>query len=231
MLARLTRAVATLEPVSPRWPVVLFDFDGTLADTIPLIVASYHHAIGTLGEQADDAEVRSWIGRPLQPVLEERYPGRGEHLTDVYRTWNLAHHDELILAVDGMPELLAALHAAGVRTGLVSSKMAETVRLGLRAVGLAGLVDVVAGQEDTVRHKPHPEPLLYAAARLRVAPRDCVYVGDATVDVEAARAAGMGAVAVLWGAGEAAALQATGPDAVVPDVASLEAVLLPGARA
>lgn len=216
--------------VTPRWPVVLFDFDGTLADTIPLIVASYHHAIGTLGERAEDAEVRSWIGRPLQPVLEERYPGHGAHLTDVYRTWNLAHHDELIRAVDGIPELLTALHAAGTRTGVVSSKKTDTVRLGLRAVGLADLVDVVAGQEETTRHKPHPEPLLYAASSLRVDPRDCVYVGDATVDVEAARAAGMGAVAVLWGAGEPGALRATAPDAVVVDVAALKAVLLPPTR-
>ena len=62
-------------------------------------------------------------------------------------------------------------------------------------------------------------------------PRDCVYVGDATVDVEAARAAGMGAVAVLWGAGEADALRAPEPDAVVADVAGLKAVLLGSARA
>ena len=72
--------------MTPRWPVVLFDFDGTLADTIPLIVASYHHAIGTSSvEEAAEHEVRSWIGRPLQPVLEERYPGAAPSSTDVYR--------------------------------------------------------------------------------------------------------------------------------------------------
>ena len=217
-------------PVTPRWPVVLFDFDGTLADTIPLIVASYHHAIGTLGERADEREVRSWIGRPLQPVLEERYPGRGAHLTDVYRAWNLANHDDLILDVEGMPTLLDALHASGARTGVVSSKKAETVRLGLRAVELDARIDVIAGQEHTERHKPDPAPLVYAAERLGVEPRNCVYVGDAVVDVEAARAAGMGAIAVTWGAGEAPSLEAAGPDALVGDVAELRAVLLPGER-
>src|SRR5690349_1644949 len=131
-------AVVSLSCVTPRWPVVLFDFDGTLADTIPLIVASYHHAVGTLGEVVEEAEVLSWIGRPLQPVLEERYPGRGAHLTDVYRSWNLAHHDDLIRRVEGVPELLAELHDRGARTGVVSSKKAETVLLGLRAVGLEG---------------------------------------------------------------------------------------------
>jgi pyrophosphatase PpaX len=212
--------------VTPRWPVVLFDFDGTLADTIPLIVASYHHAIGTLGEVVDEAEVLSWIGRPLQPVLEERYPGRGQHLTDVYRRWNLAHHDDLIRRVQGVPDLLADLHDHGARTGVVSSKKAETVRLGLRAVGLEGVIDVVAGQEETEHHKPHPAPLLYAAERLSVSASACVYVGDATVDVQAARAAGMGAVAVTWGAGDEAALAATRPDAVVADVAGLRTALL-----
>jgi pyrophosphatase PpaX len=217
--------------VTLRWPVVLFDFDGTLADTIPLIVASYRHTISTvLGEEALDAEVRSWIGRPLQPVLEERYPGRGAQLTEAYRAWNLANHDDLIETVDGIAILLADLHAAGARTGVVSSKKSETVLLGLRAVGLADDIDLLAGQEETSRHKPDPEPLLYAAARLGARPADCVYVGDATVDVQAALAAGMGAVAVTWGAGERAPLAAAGPQALVDDVAGLRAVLLPEAR-
>ena len=217
--------------MTPRWPVVLFDFDGTLADTIPLIVASYHHALGAvLGQAAPEDEVRSWIGRPLQPVLEERYPGRGAELTEVYRAWNLANHDELIRVVAGMTELLDDLHSAGARTGVVSSKRAETVRLGLRAVGLAGRIDVVAGQDEVTHHKPHPEPLMYAARQLRVSAADCVYVGDATVDVVAALAAGMGAVAVTWGAGERAPLEAAAPAAVVDDVAGLHSVLLPGAH-
>jgi len=217
--------------VTPRWPVVLFDFDGTLADTIPLIVASYHHTLTASSLPAvSDVEVRSWIGRPLQPVLEERYPGRGAELTEVYRAWNLANHDELIQVVAGMSELLDDLHAAGARTGVVSSKRAETVRLGLRAVGLADRIDVVAGQDEVTRHKPDPEPLLYAARQLGVSAADCVYVGDATVDVVAALAAGMGAVAVTWGAGERAPLEAAAPAAVVDDVAGLHSVLLPGAH-
>ncbi|WP_270886780.1 HAD-IIIA family hydrolase [Pedococcus sp. 5OH_020] len=213
--------------MSVRWPVVLFDFDGTLADSIPLIVASYRHALSSvLGSSASEDEVRSWIGRPLQPVLEERYPGRGAELTQVYRRWNLANHDELIRTVEGVPELLDELHSAGARTGVVSSKKLETVRLGLAAVGLDGRIDVIAAEEHTQLHKPHPEPLLYAADRLGVHPGDCVYVGDATVDVEAARAAGMAVVAVTWGAGLRALLEAAGPDAVVDDARSLRAELL-----
>jgi pyrophosphatase PpaX len=214
--------------VTLRWPVVLFDFDGTLADSITLITASYRHTISTVfGEEVDDDEVRSWIGRPLQPVLEERYPGRGAELTAVFRAWNLANHDELIETVDGIATLLTDLHTAGARTGVVSSKKFDTVRRGLGAVGLADQIDVLAGQEQTELHKPHPEPLLYAAARLGAQPSDCVYVGDAIFDIQAARAAGMAAVAVTWGAARRAVLEAIGPDEIADDVCALRAVLLP----
>ena len=153
------RAAYAGSVTSLRWPVVLFDFDGTLADTIPLIVASYRHALtSVLGEAAHDDEVRSWIGRPLQPVLEERYPGRGAELTDVYRTWNLANHDELIRTVDGIPELLDELHQAGARTGVVSSKKASTVQLGLRGGGRAHPHDLRPGPQAPPPHQTAPPP-------------------------------------------------------------------------
>lgn len=207
--------------------VVLFDFDGTLADTIPLIVESYRHTLETSGLPAvDEVELRSWIGRPLRPVFEERYPGRGDELTGTYRTWNLAQHDALIRRVEGMPELLKALSEKGTLVGVVSSKKADTVRLGLRAVGLEGAIDVLAGMDETATHKPEPEPLLFAAATLGVAPEQCVYVGDADVDVMAARAAGMAAIAVTWGAGTREVLESHEPDAIVGTVDELRELLL-----
>ena len=214
-------------PVRPRFQTVLFDLDGTLADTIPLIVASYQHAFRTvLAEEVDEARARAWIGRPLLPALLEEAPDHGHDLDRTYREWNLANTARLIRRYDGVPEMLLALAEAGVRTAVATSKRRETARLALEGVGIDHLVDVVAGLEDTTRHKPEPDPLLHAAASLGVEPADCVYVGDATVDVLAARAAGMAAVAVTWGAGDRAALEATEPDAVFDTVAALTAYLL-----
>lgn len=211
----------------PRWRTVLFDLDGTLADTIPLIVASYQHAFRTvLGEEVDEVRARAWIGRPLLPALLEESPEHGHALDLAYREWNLANTDRLIRRYDGVPELLGSLGEAGVTTAVVTSKRRETARLALSGVGVDHLVEVVAALEDTDRHKPDPAPLLHGASRLGADPAGCVYVGDAVVDVLAARAAGMGAVAVTWGAGDAAALAAAGPDAVVDDVPSLVAFLL-----
>ncbi|MFV0462454.1 MAG: HAD-IA family hydrolase [Nostocoides sp.] len=210
------------------WTTVLFDFDGTLADTIPLIVASYRYTLARAGlPEVPDEQVRSWIGRPLEPVLEERYPGRGAELTAIYRAWNLSHHDELILAVPGMADALADLSRHGIRMGVVSSKATATVRLGLRAVGLDHLIDVLAGLDDTDRHKPDPAPLVCAATRLGVAPGECAYVGDADVDVLAARAAGMAAIGVTWGAA-GPGLASSFPDALVADAPALSSELRVG---
>lgn len=213
---------------------VLFDFDGTLADTVPLIVASYRHALTRPDSQVpQEAVIRSWIGRPLLETLETHRPGEGALLVERYREHNIAHHDTLIAVVPGAADLVAELQASGLPLGVVSSKRADMVRQGMRVTELPH-VDVVVGLLETTAHKPDPAPLLEGARRLGVDPADCVYVGDAVVDVQAARAAGMAAVAVTWGAGEAGALQAEGPDALVRDVdelrealASLLASLLP----
>lgn len=213
---------------TPRWPTVFFDLDGTLADTIPLIVASYQHAFRVvLGEEVDEARARAWIGRPLLEALLEESPEHGHTLDAAYREWNLANTQRLIRRYDGVPWLLEELTAAGVRIAVVTSKRRDTARIALEAVGAEHLVDVVAGLEDTQRHKPAPDPLLHGAAALGVDPATCAYVGDATVDLQAARAAGMAAVAVTWGAGEVDALAAENPDAMVGDVAGLVALLLP----
>jgi len=97
--------------------------------------------------------------------------------------------------------------------------------MALRGVGLDGLAPLLATLEDTERHKPLPDPLLHAVAVLGVEPASCVYVGDAVVDIEAARAAGMDAIAVTWGAGLATDLDAAAPDASADSVADLRQVL------
>ena len=217
----------TPEAPRPRYATVLFDLDGTLADTIPLIVASYQHAFRTvLAEEVQESRARAWIGRPLLPALLEESPEHGHDLDRAYREWNLANTARLIRRYPGVIELLDDLIAAGVTCAVATSKRRETARLALHSVGIDHLVDVVAALEDTTAHKPAPDPLLHAAATLGVDPADCVYVGDATVDVLSAQAAGMAAVAVTWGAGERDALVATHPDALVDTVPELAAYLL-----
>ncbi|CCH78423.1 Phosphoglycolate phosphatase [Nostocoides japonicum T1-X7] len=209
------------------WPGVLFDLDGTLADTVGLIVASYHHALSTVvGRTRDAEEIRSWIGRPLLETFEELDPVHAVELDRVYREWNLAHTARLVQRYAGVPELLDRLGAAGVAVGVVTSKRREAAAAVLGAVGLDGRAALVGTLEDTTAHKPRPDPLLHGASALGLDPAACVYVGDAVVDVLAARAAGMASVAVTWGAGRADALRAADPTHLVDTVAALGTLLL-----
>jgi len=211
-----------------RWRTILFDLDGTLADTIPLIIASYQHAFReVLREEVSEDTARSWIGRSLLEALLEVSPEHGHELDRVYREWNLANTERLIRSYDGIPELVSDLDAAGARCAIVTSKRRGTAGLALQHVGLSGHIEVAAALEDTTAHKPDPAPLLHGANVLDADPTTCVYVGDATVDILAARAAGMATVAVTWGAGSEADLAALDPDHLCRSVSELRDVLLP----
>ena len=170
---------------------VLFDLDGTLIDSVELIVRAFERATRAhLGAAPPRAAIVATIGRPLAVVLEELAPGRGAALLATYRAYVRAHHDALVRPFPGAVETLRELRARGYRLGIVTAKGRAQAELAFRLCALEPLVDVTICAEDTARHKPEPEPLLRAAAALGVAPADCLYVGDSTHDLRAARAAG-----------------------------------------
>ena len=184
-----------------RYPVVLFDLDGTLIDSGPIIMASMRHAsVTVLGREPDEEKVRAAIGGPgLVAQMRELDPERVDELVETYRAHNEPLHATLE-AFDGMLELLPRLRERGHRLGIVTAKRLRTVDLALdRFPILRETTEVVVGAEDTERHKPDPDPLLEALARLGAEPRDAAYVGDSPFDIRAGKAAGMLAVAVGWG--------------------------------
>jgi pyrophosphatase PpaX len=210
----------------PRYGCVVFDLDGTLANTIPLILASYDHALwSVLGTHADPAEARSWIGQTLYGTFSVRYPEQAEALITAYLDYNLAHLDELTLRYEGVAGLLTELAEAGVAIGVATSKRRSSAEATLRAVGLDGLIPVTVAMEDTLVHKPDPAPLLLAVERLSHDASDAAYVGDAVVDVLAAQAAAMDAVAVSWGAGLGSELELASPTVLTSDLPALRSAL------
>jgi pyrophosphatase PpaX len=183
-----------------RFPVVLFDLDGTVVDSGAIILASMRHATReVLGIDYRDEELMHAVGGPgLEAQLAVLAPDRVEELVRVYRAHNEPLHDELE-ACDGMDDVLVRLREEGRRLAIVTAKRRSTVELAFARVPLGHLFETVVGGDETERHKPDPEPLLVAARRLRVPPRECAYVGDSHFDVRAARAAGMHGIAVSWG--------------------------------
>jgi pyrophosphatase PpaX len=209
------------------WTAVLFDFDGTLGDSIDLIISSLRATAAELpGYTVDEAAIRPWIGRPLTAMLVEQGVTDHAEWMNVYRRHYRRAHDQLLRPIEGISGLLERLANVGARIGVVSSKKTDYIELGLNRLGLGSWIDVLVGADNTQRHKPDPEPLLHAAGLLDAVPSRCVYVGDAVTDVVAGRAAGMATIAVTWGAATADDLADAGPTAVVSSVAELAAQLL-----
>ncbi len=218
---------ATTASSAVRWPVVVVDLDGTLVDPIDLIIASYQHAFReVLGEEQDEAVIRTWIGQPLIRAFRTGWPDHADELYASYLTWNHANTERLIRTYAGVAEMLAALRSAGVQVAAATSKLRVPAEMALHFTGLEDHVGVLVALEDTTEHKPHPAPLLLALERLGAHPSRAAYVGDAVVDVQAARAAGMSAVAVSWGAGARADLVAVAPDVLADTAADLQTALL-----
>jgi len=212
---------------SPRWTTAVFDLDGTLADTINLIVESYQHAFRTvLGREEDPTVIRSWIGRPLINAFRDHSPEHADELYATYLQWNADNTERLIRGYDGVREVLADLRAAGVRVGVATSKRRESAQQAMDILGLSEHVEDLVAMEDTERHKPDPTPILLCLERLGRGSNDAVYVGDAVVDVLAGKAAGVDTLAVTWGAGTTESLYGVRPTVVAQDAAGLREALL-----
>lgn len=211
---------------NPPWVAAVFDLDGTLCDTIALIVTSFRHAHReVLDIDLDEAEARAWIGRTLPDI----YAPHGELapvLRESYVRFNLANLERLQTRFEGIDRLLDDLEEAGVRLGVATSKHRAAAERSLAAAGLTHRVPLLASLDDTARHKPHPDPLVHAFEALGVEPGKGVYVGDAVVDIQAAKAAGCDQIAVTWGAGDRTELMLADPTAVCDEVDELARWLL-----
>jgi pyrophosphatase PpaX len=198
------------EPRTPNLELpraILFDLDGTLIDSIELIVRSFQHATEThLGAPLTREEIIPTIGRSLTGELERIAPGSGAALLVTYRAFMFANHDAFVTVYPGIFDLLTALRARGLPTGIVTSKARISAAPSFARFLLDREMSAIVVEDDTARHKPHPDPLLHAARLLGLAPAACWYIGDSTHDMIAARAAGMTGIGAAWGPNHATAL-------------------------
>lgn len=183
---------------------VLFDLDGTLADTAPDLAGAMNRVRAArdlpptpyeILRPVASAGARGLIGASFG--LKPEDSGFDELRTAFLDTYEASIAVESRL-FDGMDVLLAALDEKGIAWGIVTNKAGRFTHLLVPKLNLQHAGCVIAG--DTTPHsKPHPEPLLEAARRLGIPPGQCWYVGDDLRDIQAGRAAGMATIAAAWG--------------------------------
>jgi pyrophosphatase PpaX len=213
---------------SRRLPTILFDLDGTLIDSIELILNSARYAFEKLERDCPpDEEWLSGVGIPLFTMFR-RYARDEADCADLiaaYREYQLVHHDRLIKSYDRVTETVEILKNRGHDIGIVTSKSEALALRGLAHVGLARHMDTIVGCDSSTRHKPDPEPVRIALHRLDASPEDAIFVGDSVHDVLAGNAAGVHTAAALWGAFKRADLEPGEPNAWLESVSDLVTLL------
>lgn len=192
-----TAAAAGAQPLR----AVLFDLDGTLIDTKRLYYESYRRALlPVLGREITDEEIVRVKPRSETYFLRQTLQGETLEacLRDLYAAYEELHPTHFDGVFPGVRELLDAVRAAGLRTGIVTGKSRTAYAITMRYAEL-GEFDVVVHDDDVSAPKPDPAGILMALEQIGVAPAEAVYVGDNLSDVEAAVAAGTRAAGVLWG--------------------------------
>lgn len=193
------------QPPRGRFPrAVLFDLDGTLLDSAPDLLAA---ANALLAERGGDAltleQLRPVVSKGSRAMLGVAFPELPAAERDALIPDFLRHYEALIgrhsQPFDGIAALLQRLEDAGCVWGIVTNKPEYLARLILPQLGWERRCAVLIGGDTLAERKPHPLPLQVAAQRIDVPPEQVAYVGDDERDILAARAAGMAAVAVLWG--------------------------------
>ena len=181
---------------------VLWDLDGTLIDSIPLIVASFRHTYRAhRGEDDPNIDWVAGIGRPLRDQLADyaRDDDELEAMIETYIEHNLANHDHMAKPFDGAADTVRELHAEGVKQAIVTGKRRRGTTYGVRLLGLEDVLDTWVCADDVERGKPDPLPVLRALELLGVDANEAVFVGDSPHDMESGRRAGVKTVAAAWG--------------------------------
>lgn len=186
----------------PRFDTILYDLDGTLIDSVRLILDSYHHTLRVHGfPPRSDSHWLAGLGTPLRQQFSDWAGDESvlEEMVGTYREYNLKHHDDVVRPYPGVVEVVLSIREAGCRTALVTSKNRYGAGRGLSLAGLESTFDILVCADDVDNPKPHPEPVERALDELGASAERTLFVGDSIHDMESGRAAGVATAAVLWG--------------------------------
>ena len=211
---------------------VLFDLDGTLADTAADLGAVLNRLRSEAGQAPlPAATIRPHVSKGVRGLLGIGFalePG-DDGYAELHQRFLAYYGDSLCVATtlfEGVPGLLASLEAEGIKWGVVTNKPSRYTLPVMATLGLGRRAACIVSGDSSPRPKPAADPLLLACTLAGALPARCLYVGDDLRDMQAARAAGMGAIAAAWGyLGDGLPLDAWGADAIIQSPGELTGLL------
>ncbi|MBL0890835.1 MAG: HAD-IA family hydrolase [Gemmatimonadaceae bacterium] len=213
---------------SSRPIALLFDLDGTLIDSIGLLLECMQYAFAERARRPGTAEWVAGIGTPLRTQLAEwcEGPDDVEAMVARYRDYQDLHLERLTSPFPAVLDTLAWARREGHPTAIVTSKGQGMTWRSLQHVGLGEAFDAVVTFEETTRHKPLPDPVFLALERLGATPDRAIFVGDSPHDMHAGRAAGVTTAAALWGPFSRDELAPAAPDHWLTDMGQLPEIVV-----
>lgn len=193
----------------------LFDLDGTLIDSIPLISLSFEYTFDKLGIPWGKGEVLKTIGLPLRNVAAYYAGERAKDFLDIYAKFQQENQEKLLKAYPRAQDTLIYLQNKGYRTGVFTSKRRNATKVSLSLTGLDSYLEAVITVEDIERPKPDPDGINLALKILKTSPAKSVYIGDSIYDIQTGKNAGVATIAVTWGIATENELENTEPDFLV----------------
>ena len=180
---------------------IIWDFDGTLANTNEIIIASWQASFRHfLGHELPVRDIEATFGETLMHTIPNFIPGvEVDEVINFYREFQDSHHDVYnVRLFDGVRELIEELRSRGCLIGIGTSRTAYSLGNYIRELGIEKLIDEIVTMEDVKRHKPHPETVTALLDKFGAEPGEAIMIGDTKFDIGCANAAGVDSVLVGW---------------------------------
>lgn len=191
--------VSAVSPGIGRYKAVLFDMDGVLADSREWVVSAFKHTAGHHALSISGAALQSVFGQPLEVCYACLAPGKDTALlTETHQAFQ-RQHPHLVTAFDDIHAVLEAMRSAGIALAIVTGRSHASADPTLDRLALRPFFSEVICTDDTLRHKPDPQPVLTALERLGVTPQNALMVGDADSDILSGQRAGCDTAGALYG--------------------------------
>lgn len=178
---------------------VIFDFDGTLADTSELITNSFQCIYKKYhGEEKTPEYIAKSFGEPLRTTIEREFTQPYDEVVKEYRAYQFGRFDTEVKLFSNSKETLRELAKRGIKLGIVTSRLRSTTDHALELFNIKEYFKVIVPADEVENHKPHPEPLLKALKSLKSMPKETLFIGDSKFDIGCAKNAGAISVLVGW---------------------------------